>query len=305
MRILILRALGLGDLLTAVPALRAVRRAHPDAEITLAAPRWLAEVVDRVDAVDRLLPTAGLVPIEYAEPDLAINLHGRGPQSVDLLRATHPGELITHGPEHPWNDEQHEVLRWCSLLAHHGIPADPDDLRLPAGERNGAIVVHPGASHGSRRWPADRYAELAGELGPDVVVTGSPDEADLVAAVGAARTQVGGLGALLDLVAGARVVVCGDTGVAHVATAFGTPSVLLFGPVSPARWGPRSGPHRVLWHGGTGDTFAAAPDPGLLRITVPEVLGAVRDLVAGQPAGRSRGATGWPRSASSARATSD
>ncbi|MDU0289185.1 glycosyltransferase family 9 protein [Saccharothrix longispora] len=295
MRILVLRALGLGDLLTAVPALRGLRRAHPDAEITLAAPGWLADAVARIDAVDALLPTEGLVPIDYESPDLAVNLHGRGPQSTELLRATRPERLITHGAHVPWAGRQHEVVRWCRLLAQFGIPCDPDDLHLPPRPRNGAIVVHPGASHGSRRWPAARYAAVVRELGPGVVVTGSPAEAALVRAVGRGHSRIGDLGGLLDLVAGAKLVVCGDTGVAHVATAYRTPSVVLFGPVPPALWGPRSGPHRVLWHGTTGDTFADRPDPGLLKIGVGDVLSAARALLGGGP---------WPGSESSARAMS-
>ncbi|MGM1059405.1 glycosyltransferase family 9 protein [Saccharothrix sp. Mg75] len=295
MRILVLRALGLGDLLTAVPALRGLRRAHPDAEITLAAPGWLADAVARIDAVDVLLPTEGLVPIEYESPDLAVNLHGRGPESTELLRATRPQRLITHGAHVPWAERQHEVVRWCRLLAQFGIACDPADLHLPPRPRTGAIVVHPGASHGSRRWPAARYAAVVRELGPNVVVTGSPSEAALVRAVGRGRTRVGDLGGLLDLVAGARLVVCGDTGVAHVATAYRTPSVVLFGPVPPALWGPRSGPHHVLWHGTTGDTFADRPDPGLLKIGVGDVLAAARALLGGGP---------WPGSESSAPAMS-
>ncbi len=290
-----LRALGLGDLLTAVPALRGLRRAHPDAEITLAAPGWLADAVARIDAVDGLLPTEGLVPIDYDSPDLAVNLHGRGPQSTELLRATHPARLITHGVHVPWPAHQHEVLRWCRLLAQFGIPCDPDDLHLPPLPRHDHIVVHPGASHGARRWPADRFAAVVRALGPDVVVTGSPAEERLVREVARGRTRTGDLAGLLDLVAGARLVICGDTGVAHVATAYRTPSVVLFGPVSPAEWGPRSGPHRVLWHGTTGDTFADRPDPGLLGITADEVLDAARSLLGGGP---------WPGSASSARAMS-
>ena len=72
---------------------------------------------------------------------------------------------------------------------------------------------------------------------------------------------------------GALLVVSGDTGVAHVASAYGTPSVVLFGPVSPARWGPPADPrHQVLWHGdGTGDPHGADLDPALQRITVDEV----------------------------------
>ncbi|MEU7526324.1 glycosyltransferase family 9 protein [Saccharothrix sp. NPDC042600] len=300
MRVLVLRALGLGDLLTAVPALRGLRRAYPDAEITLAAPAWLSDAVDRIEAVDRLLPTEGLVPIDYREPDLAVNLHGRGPRSVDLLRVTGPKRLITHGTHVPWRDDQHEVDRWCRLLARYGIPADPENLHLTPrtvpeqAPAKGPVVVHPGASHGARRWPVERFAAVVRAIGSDVVVTGSPGEAGLVRAVasaGAGRVQIGSLGELLDLVAGARAVVCGDTGVAHVATAYGTPSVLLFGPVSPEHWGPRSGPHKVLWRGRTGDTFADEPDPGLLEITVEEVLTAL-------------GGVSWPGSVSSARAMS-
>lgn len=273
-----LRALGLGDLLTAVPALRGLRAAFPHAEITLAAPAWLSDAVDRIEAVDRFLPTGELAPIEFERPDLAVNLHGRGPQSVDLLMATEPRKLITHGL---WDDDRHEVLRWCDLLGRKGIRCDRDDFRLhPVGPRTGRIVIHPGASTGARRWPVERYAAVARALGGEVVVTAGPGEYEL--ARGIVPDPVSGtLAELMDLVATARLVICGDTGVAHVATAYGTPSVLLFGPMPPRLWGPLRGPHRVLWHGQTGDTFADEPDPGLLRITVEEVLDAVGRVLCG------------------------
>ncbi|MBE1461593.1 glycosyltransferase family 9 protein [Kibdelosporangium phytohabitans] len=283
MNIVVLRALGLGDLLTAVPALRALRRAYPAATITLAAPAWLADVVDRIDAVDRLEPTEGLVPIRWRgpAPGIAVNLHGSGPRSTDLLSRLRPRRLITH---RLWIEDQHEVDRWCRLLAEHGIPADPQDLRLGETEHRGHVVVHPGASHGCRRWPAERYAAVVRTLDEDVVVTGDTSEKDIVEAVaGSVPTRVGGdLAGLLDLIADARLLICGDTGVAHVATAYGTPSVVLFGPVSPAHWGPRSTPHRALWHGHTGDTFADRPDPGLLMISVAEVLSAVAQVTGGE-----------------------
>ena len=80
------------------------------------------------------------------------------------------------------------------------------------------------------------------------------------------------------LVAAARLLVSPDTGVAHLATAFGTPSVVLFGPTPPARWGPPADrpQHRALWAGRTGDNFAPAPDAGLLQLTVEQVLQAAR-----------------------------
>jgi hypothetical protein len=54
---------------------------------------------------------------------------------------------------------------------------------------------------------------------------------------------------------------------------------VLFGPVSPALWGPpANGRHRVLWAGRTGDPHADAPDPGLLEISPEQVIAALREL---------------------------
>jgi ADP-heptose:LPS heptosyltransferase len=93
------------------------------------------------------------------------------------------------------------------------------------------------------------------------------------------------LGALATRVATARLLVCGDTGVAHLATAYRTPSVLLFGPTAPRHWGPAVDPdlHIVLWHGDDGhlgDPHGAAVDPALEMITVAEVLAAAASLLA-------------------------
>ncbi|MGO1052305.1 glycosyltransferase family 9 protein [Crossiella sp. CA198] len=293
--VLVLRALGLGDLLTAVPALRALRRTHFDARITLAAPEWLAGLLGDIGAVDRLLTTDGLTEAlrwQARPPDLAVNLHGPGPQSTALLRDLDPVRLIAFDPAH-WREEEHEVHRWCRLLTEHGIPADPTDLRLPRpwcpSPVRGAVVLHIGASHASRHWPAERFAELARRLPGHVVLTGSLPErpraqriAEL-AGLPPERVLAGytGLMELAPLVATARLLVCGDTGVAHLATAYRTPSVVLFGPVSPARWGPppQRPEHLALWAGVSSDPFDHTPAPGLLRISVDEVLDAARRLL--------------------------
>jgi ADP-heptose:LPS heptosyltransferase len=85
-------------------------------------------------------------------------------------------------------------------------------------------------------------------------------------------------------VARAGRVVSGDTGVAHLATAFGTPSVVLFGPTPPSEWGPppQNGRHIALHTGGRGDPHASEPDPALLRISVDDVLEALRGLPVGK-----------------------
>lgn len=292
-RVVVLRALGLGDLLTAVPALRAVRRAHPDAHLSLAAPAGLRELALHTGAVDEVVDTAPLAPLSpvLAGADLAVNLHGRGPQSTALLAATSPRRLVAYalpgGPQ--WTADEHEVVRWCRLLDESGIPADPRDLLLavPAVEppvRSG-VLVHPGAAQASRRWPVERWGRVAAALaaqGHDVRVTGGPGEHELAQQV----ARAAGLGPehvlagrtdlleLSTLVAAARLLVSPDTGVAHLATAFGTPSVVLFGPTPPALWGPPDDrpQHRALWAGRTGDNFAELPDPGLLEITVEQVL---------------------------------
>jgi ADP-heptose:LPS heptosyltransferase len=293
--VLVLRALALGDLLVAVPALRGIRRAFPCHRIVLATAGPLAALALLSGAVDEVRPASGLEPLSWdgPPPDIAVNLHGSGPQSHRLLDALHPVRRIgfaARGWSGPaWDDGEHEAIRWCRLLAEAGIPADPSDLLLPpaVGERH-AVVIHPGAAYGCRRWPPSRYAEVARALarsGADVVVTGADTEIGLARSVAAAaglpdgavlagRTDVLELAAV---VASARLVICGDTGVAHLATAFATPSVVLFGPVSPRLWGPLTGgPHHVLWHPGRvrGDRWAADPDPALLAITANEVLAA-------------------------------
>ncbi|OII61375.1 glycosyl transferase [Streptomyces sp. CC53] len=311
---LVLRALGLGDLLTAVPALRALRRAFPRHEAVLAAPAQWEPAAAASGAVDRLLPAAAprrAVPtrLDWAgpPPDVAVDLHGRGPSSHLLLERLRPGRLLAFA--HPgtphvdgprWTAEEHERDRWCRLLEWYGVPADPGDLLLAppsvASPAPGAVVLHPGADSGARRWPPERYAAVAAEVrrrGWRVVVTGGPGEDALVARVAGAAglgpgdVLAGGLpyGRLAALCAGAAAVVSGDTGIAHLAVAYGAPTVTLFGPVPPRLWGPPPDPrHVALWsprrpEDPPGDPHARAPDAALLRIRPDEVLAALHPML--------------------------
>lgn len=306
----VLRALGLGDLLTGVPALRALRAALPGHELVLATPSVFEPLVQLAAVADRVADTAGLEDdqprVLCRPPDIAVNLHGRGPQSTRLLQRMEPRRLLAFenadagngGPA--WRAVEHEAERWCRLVREGiGAPADPADLAISAPAEppavDGAVVIHPGAASPSRRWPTDRFAEVAAwaaSHGHAVVVTGSRGErqlAERVAAEGrltdpsvlAGRT---GLLELAALVARARLVICGDTGVAHLATAYGTPSVVLFGPVAPQLWGPPPGrAHIALWHGGAGgDPWGKSVDPGLLEISVIDVIDAAVRLLADQ-----------------------
>jgi ADP-heptose:LPS heptosyltransferase len=320
--VLVLRALGLGDLLTAVPALRGIRRALPRHRVVLATPAPLAPLALLSGAVDEVLDTRGLGPLagRCASPTVAVDLHGRGPQSHRVLQAARPGRLVAFGCAEagvagpPWREGEREVARWCRLV-RDGLGGDPDEdeLRLPVPRAEppaeGAVVVHPGAAFASRRWPSQRFAAVARTLageGERVVVTGTCEEAPLARRVAglaglppdsvlAGRTSIEKMAAL---VAAARLVVCGDTGTAHLASAFGTPSVVLFGPVSPTAWGPPPGRPRhvaVEEGAGSGDPWGDRPDPALLRITVPRVVGAARALLSASGQSRSRSREPPPR----------
>lgn len=295
--VLALRALGLGDFLTGVPAYRALRAAYPDARLVLAAPGALVGLARLTGAVDRVHDTRGLAPLRWSgpPPEVAVNLHGRGPQSHRVLAALGPGRLLAFsldGGTPSWRPGEHEVARWCRMLAECGIPADPTALGLApppvTSPAPGAVVVHAGAADPARYWPVERFAVVAAALaarGHRVVLTGTRAERHRVAAVAtgaglppsavlAGRTDLTGLAAL---VAGARLVVSVDTGVAHLATAYRTRSVVLFGPVPPHEWGPPADPrHAVLYR-----------EAGLARIGVGEVLAAVdRQLDGAGEAGR-------------------
>lgn len=306
--LLVLRALGLGDLLVAVPALRALRRRYPAHRLVLATPAALEPLARATGAVDETLPTTEPDALLWADrppPDVAVNLHGVGPQSHRALDATHPRQRIGlrapgwDGPE--WADvaraHLHERERWCAVVAAFGVCADPTDFALAGRVPGDDVVVHPGAAFGAKRWPAERFALVAARLaagGHRVVVTGSREEEPLARDVAqraglpadrvlAGRTDIAGL---VDVVARAAAVLCGDTGIAHIATALGTPSVVLFGPELPQRWGPPDGgPHVVLTDAGRrrGDPFAPDPDPALLGVDVDEVTHVANALLAGRP----------------------
>lgn len=307
--VLATRSTGLGDLCTVVPALRALRRGFPDHDLVVATPERFRPIALAAGA-DDVVHTEGLAPLprSFHGVDVAVNLHGCGPESIERLIALEPLRLITHrhatvpaswdGPE--WVEDCHEVDRWCRLLEAGGIPADPDELTIetpceaPPEGTVGAVLVHPGAAAPGRRWPTECFAAVAQWLtshGMCVAVTGSEREREICAAVAesvdrrdlvhdlAGTTDVAALAAA---VGAARAVVCNDTGVAHLAVALGTPSVVLFGPTPPDRWGPppASSRHRAIWKGIPGDPHAQTVHPGLARIRVDEVLDALGQVTA-------------------------
>ena len=129
-------------------------------------------------------------------------------------------------------------------------------------------------------------------------MTGGPDEVGLTAAVAAGHEGVVDLGGATDLagmadvLGGASVVICGNTGPAHLAAAVGTPVVSLFAPTVPARrWRPWGVPHVILGHqdiacaGCRARQCPVTGHPCLSSVGVHEVLGAVELLSSAAVAG--------------------
>lgn len=162
-RIAVLRALALGDMLCAVPALRALRGAHPDAHITLIGLPWAAEFVERFDhLLDAFSPfpgwpgmpevafdaarTAAFLGEAQHRFDLAVQLQGSGLASnafAAMLGARQtagflppgigtppaPGQWLHHDPR---GHEIHRLLRLAPAFGSGHRPAPPDDhLEFP------------------------------------------------------------------------------------------------------------------------------------------------------------------------------
>lgn len=245
---------------------------------------------------------------------LALLLRFAGVRHISAISDDYPGSLLD--VRHRLSDDVHEVERALSLAEAAGfaLPAGDDrrlrirqqsgpSVQLPgsAHAASGYVVVHPGASVPARAWPAELHARLVGELvkaGQAVVVTGSAAERDLAEVVAgpphpavvnlAGRTDLAGLAGVI---AGARAIVVGNTGPAHLAAAVGTPVVSLFAPTVPAvRWRPWRVPHVLLGDQGiacSGCRARQCPVPGhpcVAGVGVDAVVSALEGFLAeGEP----------------------
>ncbi len=175
--------------------------------------------------------------------------------------------LLTDAVRRPARGDLHLSEEYLGLGARLGvqrralptlIPSEQDRAlaaaRLQRLELAAAplAVLGPGAAYGpAKRWPAERYVALGkalAERGYGVLVAGaSADQATaapIAAAIGSTARCIAGetsLGEQLALCAAARVTVCNDSGLAHLAAASGAPTVVIFGSTSSA-WTSPLGP---------------------------------------------------------------
>jgi len=197
------------------------------------------------------------------------------------LRLAHcrenPYQLLSHWVKEtePETQLRHEVKRQLDLVATAGCSTDDVrlSLRIPVDSRKRVqsilaslslapeqpwVVIHPGVTAPSRRYPWEAFADVAhhlrSELGWEVFFTGTEQERDLVVAIQGAmdapsyslvgRLDLGGLAALLSY---AHMLISNNTGPVHMAAAVGTPTVDLYAMTNPQHtpWGI---PNRVLNH---------------------------------------------------------
>jgi ADP-heptose:LPS heptosyltransferase len=178
-------------------------------------------------------------------------------------------ESVAVAPGHRF-DEQ------CALIDHVFGPGERAQAVLPAEpKQSGAILFHPGVSAfgAFKRWPPQSFAELGDRLSRrlerPVLISAGPGERPQAESVAGAMVcdaeivEPNGLRDLVDVLAGAHLVVAADTGPAHLAAATGVPTLTLFGPKDPAVMAPR-GPHAATARAGvrcSPCTLRACPDP--------------------------------------------
>jgi len=175
------------------------------------------------------------------------------------------------------------------------LPRDPEVEARTARELKDSgvrdfAILNPGAGWGAKRWPAERYGEVARSLaavGICPLVNYGPGEENLfrevlAASGGAARPAKGTITELIALTRRARLFIGGDTGPLHLAAALGVPVVAIFGPTDPARNGPYGTRSIVLRSPESTTTHSrhTEPDEGLLAIGSDAVIAAALDLLA-------------------------
>lgn len=311
----------LGDVVMALPLLRALRAGRPDAEITLVARKAFLPLLDNWAVADRLQPLpprgAGYCAqarrwqSEYPDVWVLFTNSVRGDleawlagarQRFGIVHAGKPRPLLSHRYRPPADfaeDRHHQLELWEKFFQHFGLAVPLD--RTPIGAGGAADPVHQpvGLICGSentpeKRWPVPHWRALI-EASPEMsfVLFGTANDAAITSAVAAgfSADRVRDLAGKTDLPAYAaalqtcRALVTNDTGGMHLAHALGVPLIALFGPTNPIRTGPVfASPVRILQPPGCAPTGG-----GRLGDLAPTtVVAALRGLLDTPPAERPR-----------------
>lgn len=291
-RVLVVRLRSIGDTVLATPALRALRRFLPNAEIDILLEDWVAPVLEGFTDVNRIITVErGNVAsrarvareLRGMRYDVAFNLHG-GTTATILTRATGARHRVgyrsyrysrLHNHSAPPSNElwgkpvTHSVEQQLALLGWTGVPVtDLPQTRLAVtdkaarsieaklraeglSENEPFALFHPAAAFETKQWAPENFARIAEELrkrGLKVVAVAAPAEAETIralrehsAAPVAAFTDLS-LPEVTALAARASLFVGNDSGIAHIASAVETPSVVIFGSSNVGHWRPWANP---------------------------------------------------------------
>lgn len=263
--ILIIRPGGIGDAVLLLPMLNQLSSLYPEAKIEVLAEQRNAEVfswssaVSRVWRYDRLFEFLKLFRHRY---DLIIDTEQWYYLSAVVARLLNASRLIGFATNErsrlftdpcAYNLDEYEAGMFLRLLGPLGMSQasalnSSRLMCLPPSEytlNNPYIVFVPDASVAAKRWPAERFAEVARfceESGFDVVLLGGKDgreTAEVISGVLTRCLNLSGKTSLTEsavIVKGARLVLSGDTGLIHVAQLLEVPTVALFGPSDPKKW---------------------------------------------------------------------
>jgi ADP-heptose:LPS heptosyltransferase len=277
---------GLGDVITSIPALRALRECHPHARLTLMGAGPLAALLRDTIRFDdfvvldvRTLTGAADRPAKENQSRLSEFLRDRGfdvvisfPSSKRLGEAAREAGARTLEFSSLADPPVEAVERALDLVRLLGVDTGDRVPRITVGEagrrRAGrfwtehglesrpAVGIHPGGSHAGKRWPPASFAAVGNELARRhaariVLFAGSGDREarDGVAAdLLPAPVVVEGvdLAELAALFERTAFLVCNDSGPMHLAAAVGTPIVALFGHSDPLNWGPAGDDHVIV-----------------------------------------------------------
>jgi ADP-heptose:LPS heptosyltransferase len=215
-RIAVMRSLpGLGDLLCAVPALRALRAAFPQAKITLIGLPWARSFIKRfshyLDDFLEFPGYPGIPEVPFSQEKLHLFLKSVQEQHFDLILQMHGNGTVSNSfialldarinagfylPNHycpdpnyflPYPDTEPEIWRHLRLMDFLGIPLQGDKLEFPLREEDFAalrlkknyVCIHPGASAKDKRWSLKNFATVADAIaarGWEIVLTGTTTE---------------------------------------------------------------------------------------------------------------------------------
>jgi ADP-heptose:LPS heptosyltransferase len=285
-RVAIVRLRSLGDCVLTTPALKLLNGARPDLKVGVVVEERFRAVFEGNPAVSQILAPAWPALRQW-RPALCINLHGgtRSQWMTALSGAPWRAGFANHNTTLAYNIKipraqkvlgvqrtVHTAEHMASAFFALGVPLeDVPRGQLFAGEplvKGRYAVIHPFASAPDKQWRAERFGEVARYLSlwniKPVFLAGP---GDIVAAFRDHQIVQGSMTEAKALLSKAVVFIGNDSGPAHMAAAFGTPSVVLFGSSNPAIWGP--------WQ--TESEIVVAPE-GLKQVSVSRVIAAVERL---------------------------